>query len=160
MKRFTLLVFACFFFSSFFQDAFNSVHTGKKIADTPLHDYLKQELKGDQLVLLIAYGCSHCKEATEKAIQLKNNKLIDGLVILGSEAGEKGTKDAFREELSDRSIQLIDYDWTSFPKKFIIPEPGFPNPPVVFFVRNDVIKKILTGVPDEGGLKKLKNRLN
>lgn len=160
MKRLALLFFTLFYVSSFSQDSFNSVHTGKKIADTPLHDYLKQEIKGDQLVLLIAYGCSHCKEATEKAIQLKNNQLIDNVIILGSEAGEKGTKETFKEELSDHSIQLIDYDWTSFPKKFIIPEPGFPNPPVVFFIRNDVIKKILTGVPDASGLKKLKNKLN
>lgn len=160
MKRFALLFFGLFFFTSFFQDSFNSVHLGKKIADTPLHDYLKEEIKGDQLVLLIAYGCSHCKEATEKAIQLKNDKQIDGLIVLGSEAGEKGTKEKFKEDLSDLSIKLIDYDWTSFPKKFIIPEPGFPNPPVVFFIRNDVLKKILTGVPDAGALKKLKNKLN
>lgn len=160
MKSYACLFFMFLFTSSFSQDSFNSVHTGKKIQDTPLHDYLKKELNGDQLVLLIAYGCSHCKEATEKAIQLKNDELIDGLVILGSEAGEKGTKETYLESLSDKSIQPVDYDWTSFPKKFIIPEPGFPNPPVVFFVHNNVIKKILKGVPDAGALKKLKNKIN
>jgi hypothetical protein len=160
IKPFVCLFLLVFSLSSFSQDAFNSVHTGKKITDTPLHDYLKEELKGDQLILLIAYGCSHCKEATEKAIQRRKEGLIDELIILGSEAGEKGSKELFRQELSDKSVRLIDYDWTSFPKKFIIPEPGFPNPPVVFFIRNNVIKKILNGVPDTGAMKKLKHKLN
>lgn len=155
-KIFLLLIFSTISFLSMnAQGIFKSVHTGKKISDTPLAEYIKDDVMGDQLILMIAYGCSHCKEATQKAIKLKRNNLIDDFIILGSEAEETSAKAGFMSTIGTNDyIKIIDYDWTTFPKKFIIPEPGFPNPPVIFYIHDNVIVSIMTDVPDSGNFKK------
>jgi hypothetical protein len=141
------------------QGEFKSMLIGKKIAETPLNEYIKEDIKGDQLILFIAYGCSHCREATEKAIKLKSSNLIDDLIILGSEAGETDAKKMFITSVGENNqMKVIDYDWANFPRKFTAAEKGFPNPPVIFFVRNNVIKKIMTEIPTAASFKKIKAR--
>jgi hypothetical protein len=163
MIRNTFLFLSLLLFTSFLskkeQGEFKSILIGKKIAETPLNEYIKEGVKGDQLILFIAYGCSHCKEATEKAIELKNSGLIDDLIILGSEAGETDAKKKFIAGLGENNqLKLIDYDWADFPRKFTAAEKGFPNPPVIFFVRNTVIKKIMTEIPGPSSFKKIKEK--
>lgn len=155
---FVILFFCVSSFSIKEQGAFNSVLIGKKITDTPLNEYIKEEVKGDQLILMIAYGCSHCREATEKAVQLKKNKLIDDLIILGSEAGETDAKKTFVGLGENDQLKLIDYDWANFPREFTSAEKGFPNPPVIFYVHDNVIKKIITEIPGESAFKKMKEK--
>lgn len=141
------------------QRTFNSVLTGKKISDTPLNEYIKEDVMGDQFILMIAYGCTHCRQAVQKAIRLKNNNSIDDFIILGSEAEETSAKADFMTTIGpDEQARMIDYDWTTFPKKFIIPEPGFPNPPVVFYIHDNIIISIMTEVPDSGNYRKLKGK--
>lgn len=164
MIRATLFFLTFFFFTSFLskkeQGEFKSMLIGKKITETPLNEYIKKDVNGDQLILLIAYGCSHCREATAKAIQLKSNHLIDNLIILGSEAGETYAKKTYIAELDKTNeLQLIDYDWANFPRKFTVPEQGFPNPPIIFYVRDNVIKKIFTEVPTAVAFKKIKGNV-
>jgi hypothetical protein len=161
--RSTFLFATLLFLSSFLfikeQGTFKSMLIGKTIAETPLHEYIQEDVKGDQLILMIAYGCSHCREATEKAIQLKKNNLIDDLIILGSEAGETDAKKTFIAGLGENDQQkMIDYDWANFPRKFTGAEKGFPNPPVIFYVHDNVLKKILTEIPNETVFKKMKEK--
>ena len=155
----------CFSFSAPFvqkeKGTYNSLLIGKKISESPLHAYIKHSVTGDQFIAVIAYGCSHCIETTSKIRKLKENKLIDDFIILGSEAGEDGTKKAFLSALpADEKINIVDYDWLSLPKKFIEPEPSFPNPPVVFFIRNNVIVKIFSELPSQNDFKKIKDRIH
>jgi hypothetical protein len=164
MMRSTLLFCILLFFASFLskkeQGEFKSILIEKKISDTPLNEYIKEELKGDQLILLIAYGCHHCREATEKAIQLKNSHLIDDLIILGSEAGETDAKKTFMGLGENSQLKMIDYDWANFPRKFTTAEKGFPDPPVIFYVHDNVIKKIMTEIPSASSFKKIKEKAN
>jgi hypothetical protein len=164
MIRFALLFFSLFLLASFLsekdQGEFKSMLIGKKIAETPLNEYIKEDVKGDQLILFIAYGCSHCREATEKAVKLKNDHLIDDLIILGSEAGETDAKKTFIEIGENKQLKLIDYDWANFPRKFTAAEKGFPNPPVIFYIHDNVIKKILTEIPSAASFKKMKEKTN
>lgn len=154
----TFVLFS-FFLSIKGQRSFNSALIGKKIADTPLSDYIKKDVMGDQFILMIAYGCTHCRQAVQKAIRLKNNHSIDDFIILGSEAEETSAKEDFLTTIGpDEQEKMIDYDWTTFPKKFIIPEPGFPNPPVVFYIHDNIIINIMTEVPDSGNYRKLKGK--
>lgn len=140
---------------------YNSILIGKKVSESPLHDYIKHTVTGDQLIAVIAYGCSHCMETTSKIIKLKKNNLLDDFIILGSEAGEEGTKKTFLSAFAgDEKFNLVDYDWLSLPKKFIEPEPSFPNPPVVFFIRNNVIVKIFSELPSPNDFKKMKERIH
>lgn len=136
------------------QSPFRSSLIGKNISETPLNEYIKEDIKGDQFVLLIAYGCSHCQKAVQKALRLRTTSSIDNFIVLGSEAEETNAKAEFMSSFGDEDIKIIDYDWTTFPKKFTIPEPGFPNPPVIFYIQNNVIMNILTDVPDKGNYKK------
>jgi hypothetical protein len=154
-----LLLFASFL-SKKEQGEFKSILIEKKISDTPLNEYIKEELKGDQLILLIAYGCHHCREATEKAIQLKNSHLIDDLIILGSEAGETDAKKTFMGLGENSQLKVIDYDWANFPRKFTTAEKGFPDPPVIFYIHDNVIKKIMTEIPSASSFKKIKEKAN
>ncbi len=154
-----LIIFFIAGFQLYAQHAFKSILIGKNITDTPLHNYIKEEVKGDQLILMIAYGCSHCKEATGKALQLKKEKLIDDLIVLGSEAGETDAKKNYILEFKDASpFKMIDYEWATFPQKFIVPEPKFPNPPIIFYIRDNVLLKIITEVPDSNAFKKMKGK--
>lgn len=147
-------ILCCSLFSLKAQSPFRSSLIGKKIADTPLSEYIKEDVKGDQLILLIAYGCSHCQKAVQKALRLRNTNSIDNFIVLGSEAEETNAKSEFMTTVADEDIKIIDYDWTTFPRKFTIPEPGFPNPPVIFYVQNNVIINIFTEVPDKGNYRK------
>ena len=157
LKHYVLFLFIFSFTLTNAQGSFKSVHTGKKVAETPLGEYIKEDVTGDQLILMIAYGCSHCKDATQKAIKLKRNNQIDDFIILGSEAEETDAKAGYLYNIGTNDLpKIIDYEWTTFPKKFIIPEPGFPNPPVIFYIHNNVIESILTDVPDGGSFKKMK----
>ncbi len=136
---------------------FNSILIGKKISESPLQKYIKKDVLGDQFIAVIAYGCSHCIETTSKIIKLKKDKLIDDFIILGSEAGEDGTKKVFLATFpADEKLTIIDYDWLSLPRKFIDPEPAFPNPPVVFFIHNNTIQKVFSELPSSKALKRLK----
>ncbi|HRG53466.1 MAG TPA: hypothetical protein PLL00_11570 [Bacteroidia bacterium] len=148
------LILTCSFISVQAQSPFRSALIGKKVSETPLSEYIQQDIHGDQLILLIAYGCSHCQKATQKALRLRNTSSIDNFIVLGSEAEETNTKAEFMATIADEDIKVIDYEWTTFPRKFTIPEPGFPNPPVIFYVQNNVIMNIMTDVPDKANYKK------
>ena len=151
---FSILILFCTLISVKAQNSFRSTLIGKKIADTPLNEYIKEDVNGDQLILLIAYGCSHCQKAVQKALRLRNTNSIDNFIVLGSEAEETNAKAAFMATVADEDMKIIDYEWTTFPRKFTIPEPGFPNPPVIFYIQNNVIINIFTEVPDKGNYKK------
>jgi|SRR3954466_2706460 len=158
MVRCKILLFICILGCSFFslkaQGPFKSTLIGKKIADTPLSEYIQEDVNGDQFILLIAYGCSHCQKAVQQALRLRSTNSIDNFIVLGSEAEETSAKSAFMTTIAGEDIKIIDYDWTTFPRKFTIPEPGFPNPPVIFYIRNNVIMNIFTEVPDKGNYRK------
>ncbi len=164
MIRSTLIFFTFIFLTSFLsikkQEEFKSILIGKKVAETPLSEHIASDVNGDQLIFVIAYGCPHCEEATKKAIKLKKDHLIDDLIVLGSEAGETDAKKTFLTNLGDTpDFKIIDYDWANFPRKFTSAETGFPNPPVIFYVRNNVIKKIMTEIPSTASFKKLKEKI-
>lgn len=158
MIRYKILILTsllCFLFISIkAQSPFRSALIGKNVSETPLSEYIKEDIKGDQFILLIAYGCSHCQKAVQKALRLRTTNSIDNFIVLGSEAEETNTKAEFLATVADEDIRIIDYDWTTFPRKFTIPEPGFPNPPVIFYVQNNIIMNIMTDVPDKGNYKK------
>ena len=153
-KFFLLSILFFSFISIKAQTPFRSSLIGKNISDTPLSEYIKEEVKGDQFILLIAYGCSHCQKAVQQALRLRNTNSIDNFIILGSEAEETNAKSEFMTTIAGEDIRIIDYDWTTFPRKFTIPEPGFPNPPVIFYIQNNVIVNIFTEVPDKGNYRK------
>jgi hypothetical protein len=164
MVRPVLFLLAILVLTSFLakkeQGEFKSMLIGKKIAETPLSEYIREDIKGDQLILFIAYGCSHCREATQKAIEFKSSNLIDDLIILGSEAGETDAKKTFVAGLGENNqLKLIDYDWANFPRKFTAAEKGFPNPPVIFYIHDNVIKKIMTEIPSAASFKKYKEKM-
>ena len=158
-KKFLTLLLLTFSFGVIQGQTFKSVLLDKKISETTLGEYIKEDVMGDQLILMIAYGCSHCREAAQKAIKLKRNNLIDDFIILGSEAEETDAKAGFLTTIGTNDyIKIVDYEWTTFPKKFIIPEPGFPNPPVIFYIHDNVIKLIMKDVPDAGEFKKMRGK--
>jgi hypothetical protein len=158
MNRYKLQLFTFLLcvaaFSLHAQTSFRSALIGKNIADTPLSDYIKEDVKGDQFILLIAYGCHHCQKAVQQALRLRTTNSIDNFIVLGSEAEETSAKSEFMTKFADEDLKIIDYDWTTFPGKFTIPEPGFPNPPVVFYIQNNIIISILTEVPDKGNYRR------
>ena len=164
MPRLTLLL-SLVFLSSFSKmeqlkkddGSVKSILVGKKVSDSPFNEYIKTDLQGDQVILLIVYGCGHCRDAAIAVKKLKDAKLISDVIVLGSEAGEAGTKKEFMEIAGNAlDCTVIDYDWETLPKKFTGPEPKMSPPPLAFYIHDNVIKKIYSVMPAEKEFRKAK----
>ncbi|MEW6468699.1 MAG: hypothetical protein AB1458_07230, partial [Bacteroidota bacterium] len=92
--------------------------TGKKLQETVFGEFVKESFTGKTMLMVVSYGCDHCWDATRDAQKIKDEKLIDEIVILGAEAGEPGAKDKFKKE-TGQSYKMIDYDYNLLGKKLM-----------------------------------------
>jgi len=166
MVRLTLILSSLIFLSSFSKidhlkknddGSIKSILVGKKISDSPFDEYIKTDLKGDHIILFLVYGCEHCWNAATAIKKLKDAKLVNDVIIMGSEAGETDTKKKFMEIVgTDLNCTIMDYDWATMPRKFTGPEPDMPPPPLAFYVHDNIIKKVYSVMPSEEEFKKVK----
>ena len=119
---------------------------GKKIQSTVFGEYFKDGLKGKTIAMVVSYGCEHCQDATRDAQKLWDEKLIDNIVILGTEMGDTGSRDKFKKAV-EHNYTMIEYDFTQLAPKLMAVDSLFPPVPVGIYLKDDVIVKMYTQIP-------------
>ncbi|MCW3085424.1 MAG: hypothetical protein JWP12_2790 [Bacteroidetes bacterium] len=153
MLRISSIIIAFFILSSFSGDeTYNGKFIGKKIAETPFGDYVKTDLPGTNVIMLVSYGCSHCWDATVAMDKLKKEKLIDTLFILGNGTTEE--KEEFKQN-TNTDYPTIDYDFQEMKAKIFAIDPDFPPPPCAILVIDNIITAVFIDMPSAKQLKKI-----
>ncbi len=154
MFRICSIIIAFFILSSFSGDEiYSGKFIGKKISETPFGDYIKTDLPGTNVIILVSYGCSHCWDATVTIDKLKKEKLIDSILILGNGTTEE--KEEFKQNTAT-DYQTIDYDFQEMKTKIFAIDPDFPPPPCAILVTNNIITNVFIEMPTAKQFKKLK----
>ena len=140
----TLLVFSSFTGTGD-DTMYNSKFLGKKLKETPFGEYVKQDLPGKTMVMFVSYGCSHCWDATKAIEELKKRKMIDNIIILGN--GTEADKEEFKKNtLPDYT--MIDYDMGKIKINILASDPEFPSPPCALFIKDNILEKVFTKMPN------------
>lgn len=134
---------------------------GHSLSESHLGKYFKKDLTGKHLVLLVAYSCSHCQEASKTVMEYKKEGLIDNYHILG---GGFEDLDSLRHLFSNITSvpveRITDYDIKDLIENFSLGEEEF-SVPVGFYVHNNKVKFISTGgVPSIGKFARRLDQLN
>lgn len=147
-----ILFILLFVFPSFFPGTgvYRSSLEGKLLSDTPFGHYIPGSLPGQTLLVLVAYGCSHCEEATKETMKLK--AYTDRLLILGS-----GTEEEKRMFLKNTGAdcKMYDYDFSQMRTEILAADKDFPPPPVCIYIRNNVLRKVFLKIPEPARFAKI-----
>lgn len=146
-----LLLFALSSFVINGDGTYQSAMTGKKTQETLFGDYIQNELPGDQVIIVVSYGCDHCWNATKEISILKKENLLNGILVLGTGTAEE--KEGFRKETATDD-QLIDYDFEKMKLQIKAFDPAFPPPPFAIWTKDNVVKAVFTEMPSAKAFKK------
>lgn len=147
-----LLILASAFTPQSDDGIYKSAFTGEKIAVSPFGDYIKEELPGNQVIMVVSYGCSHCWDATVAISKLKKEKLISNIIVLGT--GTADEKAEFKKE-TGTDYKMVDYDFETLKNAIKISDPLFPPPPFAIWVQDNEIKAVFTEMPAARTFKKI-----
>lgn len=126
---------------------------GQKIQNTVFGEYLKENYSGRTMVMVVMYPCDHCMDATKDAQKLMDEKLVDNILIMGTEGLDAGSKEKFMKEVG-QNYKTIDYNFDAFAEQLMAADSLFPNPPIGIFVQDNIIKKIYTQIPGVNSFEK------
>jgi len=124
---------------------------GKNISETVFGGFTAEEFPGEHIVLVVAYGCGHCFDATIELGKLKKENLAQ-IHILGT--GTEAEKKDFRKETSS-DYPTTDYNFETMKEKLKAVDPGFPPPPFALWIKDNVIKAVFVKMPSPEVFKKM-----
>jgi len=158
MFRNSIIIFFVFIFCTFITGEEKGVYSnakfiGQKIQSTPFGEYVTQDLKGKTMLMVVMYPCDHCMDATKDAQKLMNEKLIDDILVMGTEGLDKGSKEKFMKEVG-KEYKTIDYNFEALAAQLLVVDSLFPNPPIGIYLNDNIIKKIYTDVPGVNSFEK------
>ena len=123
---------------------YHSAFNGLKLSETPFGDYIKEELPGTNIVLVVSYGCSHCWDAPIAISKLQKENLLNSVVVLGT--GTADEKADFRKE-TKTAYKMLDYDFDTLKTAIKIRDPQLPPPPFALLVKDNVIQTVFVEMP-------------
>jgi hypothetical protein len=139
---------------------YKGVFIGKKVAETPFADYIKEDLSGDNMILIVSFSCSECVELTNKTGKLQEAGLLKNIIVLGStfgESGEDSLKADFKTKISLKTESFYDFDpeFKVFYKKLLAIDPKYPTAKHAIYVKDGVITKIYLQLPEQKSFQKV-----
>jgi len=144
-----IILVSMFLFSFFVKDdngTVKSIFLEKRISETPFADHIKEDLKGEHIIMFINYGCWHCWTAINKMDTLQQANLVKDVIVFGSDFGDPNAKSEYAKNVL-RPHKMYDYDWTTVPRKFTSQDPTLPQPPLAFYIKDNVIRLIFVKMP-------------
>lgn len=142
-----------FSFTKTDEGTYKSTLTGKQLSETPFGNYIKENVAGDQMIIVVSYGCDHCWDATKEVNKLKKENLIDNILILGT--GSEAEKAEFKEK-TGTDYKMTDYDFETMKNTIKNMDASFPPPPFAIWVKDNIVKAVFVIMPSAKTFKKLK----
>ena len=156
MKLFAVLlsaILSCsFIIDSKNGDEYKNMFIGKKISETPYADYIKEDLSGDNLIMIVNFDCHLCVEATNDAGELKKASLVKNIIVLGSTFGATPADSLeadFKTKIKADVSAYYDFDpeFEVYYKKILAIDPSYPQDKHAIYVKDNFVKGIFLKVP-------------